>query len=178
MAIMKRFVLFTGVLIGIIAWASFSPVFAGSGKIGVIDIQKVMRESATAKDARGMFLLDVEAKRGVLRSKEKEIRAMEIDLETNRESLSPEAFQEGKENLERAIKDLRRLRDDMEEELQKKEGELRKRLMDEIRDVVKGFLKENKYAVILENKTVLAWDDAVDVTGEVTALYDAQKYGQ
>ena len=65
--------------------------------------------------------------------------------------------------------------DDMEEELQKKESELRKKL---VREVVKAFLEKKKIAVIFEKKDVFVWDDAVDVTEEIVALYDAQKNGQ
>lgn len=175
---MKRLVLLSALLVVTGVSASFRTALAGSDKIGVIDIQKILRDSAVAREARGMFLLDVEAKQGILRSKEREIRAMEMDLDAKRDSLSPEAMQEGHENLEQAIKELRRLRDDMEAALQQKEADLRKKLVGEIRRVVKGFLQKNKYAVILENKTVFEWDDAVDVTDEIIALYDGQKNGQ
>lgn len=175
---MKRLVLLSALLVVTGVSASFRPALAGSDKIGVIDIQKILRDSAVAREARGMFLLDVEAKQGVLRSKERKIRAMEMDLDAKRDSMSPDATQEGHENLEQAIKDLRGLRDDMEAELQQKEAELRKKLVGEIRKVVKGFLEKNKYAVILENKTVFVWDHAVDVTDEIIALYDGQKNGQ
>jgi outer membrane protein len=148
--------------------------FAESRRIGVMDTQKIIRESAIAREARGMFILDVEAKRGVLRAKEEDIRAMETELEAKAHSLSPETLEENRKDIERAVKDLLGLRDDMEEALQRKEAELREKLVLQIRQVVKRFLEKKKYAAIFESTTVFAWDDAVDVTDQIITMYDAQ----
>jgi outer membrane protein len=174
---MKRFVFVAFFLMGVMNGVESETVFAGSGKIGVLDIQKAIRDSAAATEARGLFLLDVEAKRGVLRSKEKELQSVKADVESTAQDQSSALFQERRENFERQKRELRQLRDDMEEELQKKEAELRKRLVREIREVTKGFMKKNKYAVVLEKQMVFVWDDAVDITDEVIASYDALKTG-
>ena len=85
---MKQIWQVVGISVGIVFWVALPSVFAGSAKIGVIDVEKIMRESVAARDARGLFLLDVEAKRAVLRSKEKEIRRMETVPEAQQGDLS------------------------------------------------------------------------------------------
>lgn len=160
------------VLIGATTFWAAGPALASSAKIGVIDIQKIMRESQKAKDARGMFLMDVEAKRGVLKSKETKVRAMQKRLKEDEGKKSGEKLKQAKEKIHRAVKDLKRLRDDMEEELKNNERELRRKLIGDIRKVVQEFLKTKKFTVIFDRKTPVAFDQGIDVTDKIIELYD------
>jgi outer membrane protein len=172
---MRRLLQVGGFLFGIVFWVALAPAFAGGTKIGVVDVQKIMRESAVARDARGMFLLDVEAKRAVLRSKEKEVHNMKKAPGTQGSNPSSTGGKEKREKFDREVKDLRHLRDDMEEELKKKEAELRLKLLCEIREAAKAYLQKEKYSIIFEKKALFVFDEAVDVTDEIIAFYDAKK---
>lgn len=169
---MRKMVWITGILIAAITFWAASPSVAEAVKIGVVDIQRIMRESQKAKDARGMFLMDVEAKRGVLKSKEKKVRAMQEQLKQAKTDKSAEEVKEAREKIHQAVKDLKRLRNDMEEELKKKEKELTRKLLDEIRGVVQDFLKKKKYTLILEKKLPLAFDRGIDITDKIIERYD------
>ena len=172
---MKQIWQVVGISVGILFWVALQPVFAGSAKIGVIDVEKIMRESVAARDARGLFLLDVEAKRAVLRSKEKEIRRMETVPEAQQGDLSTNGKNKKNEKRAQALKNLRHLRDDMEDDLNKKEKEMRRKLLKEIKDAAKAYLQEKKYTVIIEKKTLFVFDETVDVTDDVIKFYDAKK---
>jgi outer membrane protein len=156
---------------GVAVFMTVEPAFAASAKIGIIDMQKIMQESKAAKDAKGMFLLDLEAKRGTLKSEEDKVRAMETELRDKGEKASDEA----KEKLTQAVKKLRRLKNDMEDELKEKDADLSRRLFGEIRKIVDEFLKKKKYTVILDKRTAVSFDEKFDVTDQIMKMYDAKK---
>ena len=168
---------FLGLVLIVIGTVVFSPnlVEGGGAKVGIVDLQKIMRESQAAKDARGMFLLDIEAKRGVLKSREKEVRAMQQALMDREGKETPSTISEEREELGRSVKELKRLRDDMEEELKKKEQELRRTLLREITEIVRAYTKKNKYTIVLEKKMAVAFDESADSTDDIVKMYNEEK---
>lgn len=148
------------------------PAFAANVKVGVISLQKIMQNSKTAKDARGAFLMDLESKRTVLRAKEGEVRKMEQNLRKEAKGKSPEALRKERDKIAQEVKSLRRLRSDLEEELKKKDAQLTRKLVGEIREVVNQYRKKKKFTLILEQSSVLAFDEAVDITAEIIKEFD------
>jgi outer membrane protein len=149
--------------------------FGAGVKIGIIDITRVIQGSESVRDARGVFLMDLESKQTVLRAKEGEVRKMQKDLQQKAGTLAAEDLKEEQEKIAREVKNLRRLKADLEEELKKKDRELTAKVLGEIKEVVEAYQKEKKFTVILEKKAVLAFDGAVDITKEIIAAYDKRK---
>jgi len=173
---MKRFIMVSAVvLIGLCLAMPVMAAKEGPVRIGVIDIQKIMRESKAAKNARAVFLKDLEAKRAILTAKEKEIRLMEEELKNAESKLSSGARREKAEKIAREIKELKRLGADLEEELKRKDAELTGKLIREIIGIVRNISQKEDYTVILEKGSVIAADDATDITDKIIRLYDAQK---
>ena len=169
----NKWLLFAG--IGALVLMNLSLACAGNVKIGLIDTQRIMLESKAAKQARNVFLKDLQKKRQVLKSKMEDVLAMEKKLKREAKDLSQAARKEIQETLAKEIKDLRRLRADLEEELKKKDLELTRKLLVEIREIVGDFSKERGYTVILEKKSVVAADETIDITEKIIGLYDALK---
>ncbi len=148
------------------------PVSAAGAKIGIIDLKAILQKSKAAKDARGIFLMDLESKRTVLRAKEAEVRKMQAELRQKASGKSAEQLREQQDKLAQEIKELRRLKADLEEELKKKDSELTRKLLSDIRDVVVDFRKKKNFTLILEKKSVLAYDEAVDITDDIIEAFD------
>ncbi|MDO8721327.1 MAG: OmpH family outer membrane protein [Syntrophales bacterium] len=154
--------------------AAAAPKDAGI-KLGVIDTAKLMRESKAAKKAQAIFLKDLEAKRGILAAKEKEVRQLEEGLKKPETKLSDEARREKTDRLAKEVKELKRLGSDTEEELKKKDAGLTQILIGEIREIVKAFSKKENYTLILERSAVVAADDAIDITDKIILIYDGKE---
>jgi outer membrane protein len=174
---MKRFWIFA--IAFVIGSLPAVPVMAAAAKdaplkIGVIDIQKIMRESKAARNAQDLFRKDLEAKRAILAAKEKEVRDIETELKGSDSKLTPAGRQDKNEKLAQEVKELKRLGADLEEELKKRNTELTKKLLGEIMQVVKGLQKSDGFSLILERNAVVAVDEAIDVTDRVIKLYDAR----
>ena len=148
---------------------------AAGVKIGILDITRVLQESESVRDARGVFLMDLESKQTVLRAKEGEVRQSQQDFQQKAAGMTPENREKEQERIAQDVKNLRRLKTDLEEALKKKDRELSVRVLGEIKEVVDAYRKEKKFTVILEKKAVLAFDGAVDITEEIIKAYDSRK---
>ncbi len=144
-------------------------------KIGVIDTQRIMRESKAAKDARSILRKDLESKRATLRPKEEEVRRLQEELRKDAKGMSLSERKEKAESLEKEVKELRRLRSDLEEELKKKDRELTQEAFKEIREIVESLIKKEKYTIVLEKRSVVGAADSTDITDKVIRLYDNKR---
>ena len=144
-------------------------------KLGIIDTARIMRESKAAKNAQAIFMKDREAKRDILAAKEKEVRLLDEELKSPDATSSPEERTAKNDKLAKEVKELSRLKSDLEEELKKKDVELTQKLIGELRGIVTTFYKKENYTLILEKNAVVASDDAIDITDKIIQLYDGQK---
>ena len=144
-------------------------------KLGIIDTARIMRESKAAKNAQAIFLKDLEAKRGTLAAKDKETRLLEEELKNPEAKLSAEERNSKNDQLAKEVKELSRLKSDLEEELKKKDVALTQKLIGELREIVSAFSKNENYTLILEKSGVVASDTAIDITDKIIQLYDGQR---
>jgi len=172
---MIRNVWLAGVGLTALVFMQMSLACAANVKIGLIDTQRIMQESRAAKQARRIFLKDLEKKRGVLKDKLEEVRALQEKLKSEAGDMSPSDRRAEGDRLALGIKAVKRLKADLEEELKKKDVELTRNLLGEIRKICRDYTKEKGYTVILEKKSVVAYDEAADITDKIIGLYDTLK---
>ncbi len=150
-------------------------LYAADLKVGVIDIQKIMRESNAAKNARAVFLKDLEAKRNVFNAKQKEVQDLQEEIKNKIKDMSEALRIEKTEKLSKEAKELERLKADLEEELKKKDTELTRKVLKEISDVAQEYRRKEKYSIIYEKQTLVSYDEAIDITDKIIKLYDVVK---
>ena len=151
-----------------------NPAFAAGLKIGIVDTQKIMSESTAAKRARDTFSRDLSSKRAVYKDRQDQVMALQNEFKREGKDLSPADRKEKGDRLAQEVKELRRLKGDLEEDLKKKDLELTQQLLREIGRIVQAFLGENGYTIILEKKSVVASDEAVDITDRIIKLYNSE----
>lgn len=170
----KNYVYYVIVLTGLLFATAAFAADKKAAEIGIIDVQKVLRESKAANKAQNIYKKDFETKRALFSAGEKEIQRLEEDLKENGKALSVEARKEKEENLIKQVKDFKRLAADMDEELKKKDAELTRKLLTEIGRVVQTLLKKDQYTVIMQSDKVISFDETADITDKVIKLYDAE----
>jgi outer membrane protein len=161
--------------LGMVSLMSLGPTWAASLKIGVIDTDKILRESVAAKNARAVLLDDLKEKRALFTEKQQEVGALEEELRDHGKEMSEPERKEKTDALSKELKNLKRLKDDLEEELNKKNVELTQKILKEVGELVREYFEKKKYSVILEKKSVVISDDALDITEEIIRLYDMRK---
>jgi outer membrane protein len=168
------------VVLGVIAGgasAQTAPVTATGGKIGVIEVQKIVQESAIGKESLARVQKLQQAKQEDLGKRQKELRDMEQKIQDQGKSLSEDAMEKLQKDYQAKALDLKRFQDDAQRELeesQRKElGELEKRIMPVITEVA----REQGYALVFNkfNSGLLFADDkAVDLTDAVITKFNSQ----
>jgi outer membrane protein len=144
-------------------------------KIGVIDTQEVLKDSKAAKKARTLLMDELNEKRSVFGRKQDEVRLLEEEIKIKGDGMTESQRREKNDQLGREVKNLQRLKTDLEEELNKKNVDLTQKILQEVSDVVKEFMKKEKYSLILEKKSVVSSDEAIDITEKIIRLYDSKK---
>jgi outer membrane protein len=146
------------------------------GKIGVIEVQKIVQESAIGKESLARVQKVQQAKQEDLQKRQKELRDMEQKIQDQGKSLSEDAMEKLQKDYQSKALDLKRFQDDAQRELeesQRKElGELEKRIMPVINEVA----REQGYSLVFNkfNSGLLFADDkAVDLTEAVITRFNS-----
>jgi outer membrane protein len=152
-----------------------TPVVAG-GKIGVIEVQKIVQESAIGKESLARVQKVQQAKQDELAKRQKELRDMEQKIQDQGKALSEDAMEKLQKDYQAKALDLKRFQDDAQRELeesQRKElGDLEKRIMPVITEVA----REQGYALVFNkfNSGLLFADDkSVDLTEAVITKFNS-----
>jgi outer membrane protein len=150
---------------------------ATSTKIGVIEVQRIVQESAVGKASLARVQKLQQAKQEDLQKRQKELRDLEQKIQDQGKALSEDAMEKLQKDYQGKAVDLKRFQDDAQRELeeaQRKElGDLEKRIMPVINDVA----REQGYQLVFNkfNSGLLFADDkSVDLTDSVITKFNSQ----
>ncbi|HOE16966.1 MAG TPA: OmpH family outer membrane protein [Syntrophorhabdaceae bacterium] len=166
---MKRlFVLGVSVFF-IICFLGIQDVSAQAVKVGVFEVQKVMRESKTFEGYRQDLMREIEAKRKPLRDREESARATEQKLRQEGDKLPVNERRALEERLANDARDIRRLREDFEVEVRKLDTQLAQKALGVISGVIKNIGEKEGYTLIFERSAagIAYFKDTIDITGKI-----------
>jgi outer membrane protein len=165
---MKRFfvvsliVLFAGIFV-------VTEVSAQALKVGVYDSSKVLKESKTIEGYNKELSKSIEAKKVPLAQKEEAVRGLAEKLRKDGATMSANDRKVLEEKLVNEDKELKRLREDIELELRRVQGELRRKALVDINAAIKRIGDKENYTIIFEktNAGIVYLKDSVDITDKV-----------
>jgi outer membrane protein len=170
---MKKFTLLFVCIVALVTVYVF-PAFAAEVKIGVIDTQKIMMQSAKITKMRADFSKEFEAKRQELLKRQSAAQAIETELTTKGSTMTDQVRREKTDTLRKEARDLTRMKEEVEAEMQAKDTELGRKFLSAIRDAAQEYLNKEKLSIIVEKSSIVASDKAVDVTDQIIKLYDSK----
>ncbi len=154
--------------------SSYSAEKAETVRIGVVDIQKVILESRSGRDARLQFENEMMGKKKAFADKEEVLKKLRSEMDKT--GIPDAEKKEKEEKFQKEARDLRRLRDDTESVLREMDKAISGKLVSEIREVVSKLGEEGKYTIIIEKGSGLLYmPAAIDLTEKVIENYDKQK---
>lgn len=145
------------------------------GRVGIVDIQRVLLQSKAGKKARASLEKEFQKKQRILDEKGRQYERMEKDFTKNLSVMNEDTLKRKSKDLEVAKKELVREREDFSDDLRRDQEELRVKFSKEIQNVVNEIGKSEGYSVILAKSGVLFVADGVDITEKVIDLHD-RKY--
>jgi outer membrane protein len=151
-----------------------------STKIGYIDVQRVLARSAAGVAAREQLEKERASIQKDMDGRRVELEKLREELEKKGALMTPDARREKQEQFERKRRDAARAADDYQKELEKKEGVLLQKVLQEVGGVIEKVGKEKNYYMIVEkrNAGVLYAANDADLTDEVIRAYDRDAGGK
>ena len=149
---------------------------APMGKIGYIDVQRVLARSATGVAAREQLEKERAGIQKEMDGRRQELEKLRDEIEKKGPLLTADARRDKQEQFERKRRDAARAADDFQKELEKKEAALLQKVLQEVGGVIERVGKEKNYYLIIEkrNAGVLYAAGEADLTDEVIRAYDRE----
>jgi len=164
-----RFIVFAA-----LATALAQPAFAETPSIGVVNIQKIMRDSSAAKSVRDQLQNKQKSFQSELDTKEKELQKEDQELVKQQANLSKEAF-------DQKVNAFRQKAMSARQEIQNKRAQLDKgfqgalnQIQTSTLNIVSEVAKEKSLSLVVSSSQVLYSNQGMDITDDVLARLNKQ----
>ena len=149
-------------------------------KIGYIDVQRVLARSAAGVAAREQLEKERATIQKDMDGRRQELVKLRDEIEKKGPLMSADARREKQDQFDRKRRDAARAADDYQKELEKKEGQLLQKVLQEVGGVIEKVGKEKNYYMIVEkrNAGVLYAANDADLTDEIIRAYDRDSGGK
>jgi outer membrane protein len=138
---------------------------ADAYKIGVIHIERILRDSPAARSALARIEQDFKARDTAIAAKEQEVRAAAAQYEKDKGGLDAEARTARERDLEARTRDVERQRQQFAEDLRARQFEELDKLKERLDQVLTRLAHDQGYDLILQS--ALWVGKSVDITDEV-----------
>lgn len=169
---MRRFLL-AGILTCCVAAA---PAFAADLKLGYIDMQRALNASDAGKEAKEQLAARVKKYQEEINTKQEDIKKLKDELEKQGMLLSESTRAAKEKDYQQRLKEFQRFTKDAQDELQAKDEEFTRKILEGMERVIQEFGSKNGYTFIfVRNEGMLFADEKADVTEEVLKLLNASR---
>jgi len=144
-------------------------LYAQELKLGVFDMQKIMKESKTVANYRKDIFEKIELKRKPIQEKDEFAKAINEKLKKDGSNMPFNDRKALEEKFVNEIKEIRRMKEDLDAETIKYDRELSKNIFLEIDKIIKNIAEQEDYTVIFENTAagIAHYQNSVDITGKI-----------
>lgn len=146
-------------------------------KLGFIDMQKAIQETAAGKKAKKDLEDEFNKKKKDLEKKEADLKKMNDDLEKKALVLTDEMKQKKAQELQQEMLKYREVVAKSQMEIQKKERDLTAPIVEKLRGIVDEIAKKEGFTMVLEKseQSVLWAKKDLDLTDRVIKEADKKK---
>ena len=171
---MKR-TLISVMIIMVVCFGFATPGFSADvAKIGTFHLQKILDESSAGKLIKKQLKAKFEELQEKLKKEKEEIEEMKKALEREALVLSAEKSDEKKRAFRIRVTDYKEMQNSFARDMKMLEGDFRKKILEDIFEIVEKLGKEEGYMLILEKKTagVFYNQPNLDITDKIIKLYN------
>ena len=158
-----------GVLLANVAWAEGAP------KIGYVDLQRALNESAGGKKAKEEFKVQVDKLQAQLKRQKDDLDNMKDQLEKKSLVMKEEERGNLEEDYRKKLRDFERTYKDSQADLQKKDNELTGVIIRDLQEIIRNYGERENYTLILEtgSSAVLYGAKGADLTEAIIDEYNS-----
>ncbi len=150
--------------------------FAADVKLGYIDMQRALNTSEAGKEAKEQLAARVKKYQDEINAKQEEIKKLKDDLEKQGMLLSESVRATKEKDYQQRLKEFQRFTKDAQDELQGKDEEFTRKILEGMEKVIQEFGRKNGYSFIfVKNEGMLFVDEKADLTDEVLKAFNASR---
>jgi Skp family chaperone for outer membrane proteins len=139
-------------------------------EIGVVDLQKILRDSVAAKGVRDRVEKKQEAYRGEIAAQENGLRTEQEELQRQRTVLAPEVFATREEEFNNKVEALQRDVVDRNKELEEALAYGMQQVQSSALNIIAELADQRGFALVLDKSQVLLVAKEMDFSAEVITL--------
>jgi outer membrane protein len=141
-------------------------------KVGVINLQRAVFESAEIKKADAQMQATFKPRQDKIDALNKEIAALSQQLQAGNGKLTPQAESDLQSQGQRKQRDLQRLTDDLQADATAYRNVVLSKSSEKMQAVVKKLAEEKGLDLVVDASTALYYKEAMDITKDAIAAYD------
>ncbi len=166
--------LFAGAAIAALPVAAAAQAPAAPQKIAVIEVQRLIQESAVGKEALARVQKLQQSKQEDLGKRQKELRDLEQKIQEQGKSLADDAMEKLQKDYQAKAVDLKRFQDDAQRDLEETQRKELKGLEERIMPVIDAVGKEMGYSLVFNkfNSGLLYASDDADITNALITRFN------
>jgi outer membrane protein len=150
----------------------FGHIAFAQSKVAVINLQKAVLESAEIKAASAAMEARFKPRVTQIETLDKEIAVISQNLQTNAGKLTPQAETDLNAQGTRKQRDVQRLRDDLQTDVDRERNEILQKSAAKMTDVLKKVAEDKGYDIVVDAPYAPYFKAALEITTEVIAAYD------
>jgi outer membrane protein len=154
------------------AFFAICQVAPAQTKVGVINLQRAVFESAEIKKADAQMTATFKPRQDKIEQLQKEIAALSQQLQSSGGKLSATAEAELQVQGQRKQRDLQRLQDDLQADAQSYRNDVLSKSSQKMTDVVKKLAEDKGLDLVVDTSSALYFKPALEITADAIAAYD------
>ncbi|MBI3282376.1 MAG: OmpH family outer membrane protein [Acidobacteria bacterium] len=144
----------------------------GQSKVGIINVQSAILETAEIKKAQTDLEGRYKPRQQQMEKLQKDLADIQNQLQTGQGKLTPQAEQELQLNGQRKQRDLQRLSEDLQADVERDRNEILSRAGSRMHGVVGKLAEEKGLDIVIDVSNAIYFKPALDLTKEAVAAYD------
>lgn len=147
--------------------SSFFAFNANANTIGVLDVEKIVKESKAMRDIQSKVGKQQEVYQKEVTKKQEALEEEQKKIEGKKSVLSKEAFDKEVAKFEEKVDELKTFVDRKQNTLKKASLDAMSTVNDKIKDIIADISKEKSLDVIIPATQALYYKDSLDISDEV-----------
>lgn len=163
-----------GLRLSLACIALFAAAQAASAqvKVAVVNMQRAVLESAEIKKASDDMGARYKPRQADIEKLQRELQTIEQQLQTNGAKMTPQAQAEMTAEGQRKQRDLRRLTEDLQQDVERDRNEILGRSSQKMQAVVRKLAEEKGLDMVVDVSNTVFFKPALEITNEALAAYD------
>ena len=150
----------------------FGHVASAQNKVAIINLQKAVMDSAEIKAASAAMEARYKPRVTQIETLDKEIAAIAQNLQSNAGKLTAQAEADLNAQGQRKQRDVQRLRDDLQADVDRERNEILQKSALKMTDVLKKLAEEKGLDIVVDAPYAPYFKASLDITPDLVAAYD------